>query len=188
MFSLQNIIKFLIMSVVVTVVIVGASLADLYINYGGRIEYQDHRFKPYRKPVSLSDYYFYDTSGNLVTMSELSGRPVVLLLWATWCGYCAKEMPKLEAFIKKHDDLGFELIALAEPADTPTKIKHFYKRLGLDMLKPYIASSPSIYKKTAVKGVPSFIMVDQSGNALGTMKPDWSKLDSFNVILNEVNK
>ncbi|WP_404613219.1 TlpA family protein disulfide reductase [Rhodanobacter hydrolyticus] len=36
--------------------------------------------------------------GKEVTVSSLRGKVVVVSLWATWCGYCMKEMPVLAKF------------------------------------------------------------------------------------------
>lgn len=34
--------------------------------------------------------------GNDVVLSDHRGKVVVVTFWATWCGYCLKELPVLE--------------------------------------------------------------------------------------------
>ena len=46
-------------------------------------------------------------TGEKVKLSDYRGKVVLLNLWATWCGYCVKELPELQ---KLHEDLGDELV------------------------------------------------------------------------------
>lgn len=57
----------------------------------GRIDF----FKGQDK-VSLSALSFQKTSGETLTVADLSGKYVVLNAWATWCTPCVKELPALE--------------------------------------------------------------------------------------------
>lgn len=42
------------------------------------------------------------TPGPEIDLSALRGRPVLVNLWATWCGPCRKEMPLLQATSKRY--------------------------------------------------------------------------------------
>jgi cytochrome c-type biogenesis protein len=43
-----------------------------------------------------TDFSWRDSTGFIHSLSEYKGRTVLLNFWATWCGYCAAEMPALE--------------------------------------------------------------------------------------------
>ena len=58
-----------------------------------------------------------DRDGKPRSLSEWSGKLVVLNFWASWCGPCREEMPMLDAMRARHASQGVEVIGVAsEPA------------------------------------------------------------------------
>lgn len=45
----------------------------------------------------------YDGNGDSVKLSDMQGKPVVLNVWASWCGPCKQEMPDFQAAFEKYD-------------------------------------------------------------------------------------
>jgi len=65
--------------------------------------------------VMAPDFTVYDAEGNAVSLSDFSGKPVVINFWATWCGYCVKEMPAFEkAFAEYGDEVVFMIINVTD--------------------------------------------------------------------------
>jgi len=67
---------------------------------------------------------FVDPSGKPVTLAAFKGRPVLVNLWATWCGPCVAEMPTLESIAVRAGD---KLKVLTVSQD----------RAGVDIAKPF---------------------------------------------------
>ncbi|MEO0062273.1 MAG: hypothetical protein RLZZ08_833 [Pseudomonadota bacterium] len=66
-----------------------------------------------------------DTAGRQIALPDTKGKPVLLNLWATWCGPCVLEMPKL-------DELAGELgsavavMTISEDMNGADKVKAFF--------------------------------------------------------------
>lgn len=65
--------------------------------------------------IMAPDFTVYDAEGNPVKLSDFSGKPVVINFWATWCGYCVKEMPAFEkAYAQYGDEVVFMVINVTD--------------------------------------------------------------------------
>jgi peroxiredoxin len=51
-----------------------------------------------------NDGVFHDVQGNLVKLSQLQGKWVIVNYWAAWCEGCIKEIPELNDFNKARGD------------------------------------------------------------------------------------
>ncbi|WP_254913117.1 TlpA family protein disulfide reductase [Novosphingobium sp. B 225] len=48
------------------------------------------------KGSELPDFTFKDASGKELRLASLKGKPLLINLWATWCGPCVAELPTLQ--------------------------------------------------------------------------------------------
>jgi thiol-disulfide isomerase/thioredoxin len=120
------------------------------------------------KPLDLS---FDDAiTGHPVSLKGLKGKVVVLDFWATWCGPCIADMPRMKDLYAKYKDKGVEFIgvSLDGPKDEG----------GLDNLKAFVAEFkiawPQYYqgngwesefsRKLGITSIPQLFLVDAQGN------------------------
>ena len=65
----------------------------------------------------------FDTmAGAKVDLARFAGKPLVINLWATWCGPCRLEMPQLQELFAKFRDRGLTIVGISVD-DTPEDIR-----------------------------------------------------------------
>jgi len=61
----------------------------------------------------LPELVLNDLKGQPRTISEWSGRTLLINFWATWCAPCRKEMPLLEQFQQSRDPAQLQVLGIA---------------------------------------------------------------------------
>ncbi|MGD0500951.1 MAG: redoxin family protein [Bryobacteraceae bacterium] len=105
-------------------------------------------------------------AGGQPNWESLSGNPVVIEFWATWCGYCIEEIPHLNALAEKYRDVRFisitdEQASLVEPFLAKRPIQG---QVALDR-------NGSTFKAYGIEGRPQTILVDKTGVLRGILYP-----------------
>jgi thiol-disulfide isomerase/thioredoxin len=99
------------------------------------------------------DWKLTDARGRAHTLSEYRGRVVVLDFWATWCGPCARVMPRLEKLHRKYREQGLVVFGVnsfetGDPVAMMKKKNYTYGLLlkGEEMAPAYrVESLPVVY-------------------------------------------
>lgn len=80
------------------------------------------------------DFSFIDQRGRRRRLSEFSGRPVLLVFWASWCPPCVGDLPFLQQFAAEYEAKG--LVVLGMNADKSSRVdRSFVKRNGITWLQ-----------------------------------------------------
>lgn len=124
------------------------------------------------KGDAAPDVSFLDPAGKPVTLAAFRGHPVLVNLWATWCGPCVKEMPTLDALAASG---AIKVIAVSQDLDGAAKVTPFFKAHGFKALQPYL--DPKLALSTALgANLPTTILYDAQGHEVWreTGGYDWS--------------
>lgn len=68
-------------------------------------------------PEKLTDFTLNDMWGEPHSITEWSGKPLLINFWATWCAPCRREMPLLQALHTSQDELQILGIAIDRQDD-----------------------------------------------------------------------
>lgn len=92
-------------------------------------KYQPHAMEPGAEQA-LWGLEFDRPEGGALAMQSLSGKPLLLNFWATWCPPCVEELPMLNAFYRDHKARGWQVVGLA--IDQPSAVRKFLTRIPLE--------------------------------------------------------
>jgi cytochrome c biogenesis protein CcmG, thiol:disulfide interchange protein DsbE len=97
-------------------------------------------------------------TGQMVRVSDLQGRPVVLNFWASWCAPCVQELPVLSDGAAAHPGVAF---LGADNQDTPDGFTTFEASHG----HPYPVGPIILgrYQDYGVAGLPATFFIDSAG-------------------------
>jgi len=65
---------------------------------------------------SAPNFQLRDMNGQVVALSDLRGKVVLLNFWATWCGPCRVEMPAMGQLYRSYSRTDFEILAVSTDA------------------------------------------------------------------------
>jgi peroxiredoxin len=133
------------------------------------------QMRPGQNAVDLS---LPDLNGKTVSLSEFKGKVVLLDFWASWCGPCRHNNPRLVKLYNKFHDKGFEIYGVSLDEDT----KSWKKAVRNDKLnwvqviddKGWDAVSIATY---GINFIPSSFLIDRDG-VIRTINAEGSELES----------
>lgn len=80
-----------------------------------------------------------DLSGQTVALSSLHpGRPLLVNVWATWCGPCIEEMPELQRYAASQGTTGVQVVGIA--LDDADSVAAFLRKIPVSY--PILLQAP----------------------------------------------
>jgi thiol-disulfide isomerase/thioredoxin len=114
------------------------------------------------------DFSIADENGKMVSPKDFAGKVLVIDFWASWCGPCRAEIPKLKeiyADYKDRDDVAFLSISI------DSKKEDWIKALGEENMEWHqlwaTDSGKELMDKYQFNGIPFIVAIDKDGKLCG---------------------
>ncbi|HEX8776555.1 MAG TPA: TlpA disulfide reductase family protein [Rhodanobacter sp.] len=101
-----------------------------------------------------------DLEGRPVPLQSLRGRPLVINLWATWCGPCRSEMPMLVEAQRRLPQVRF---AFVDQGENAAAVAAYLRRENLAPRHMLIDGNLDMSAHYGVRGYPATLFLDADG-------------------------
>ncbi len=116
-----------------------------------------------RRGFLAPDLALEDSNGQLVRLSDLRGRPVLVNFWASWCPPCQAEMPALQRVYDDYGEQGYVILAVNTTfQDSEAEALAFIEERGLTfpVLWDWDGDAARRYE---VRSMPTSFFIDADG-------------------------
>jgi len=145
-------------------------------------------FRVATDPDRMTDLAFKTPDGADTTLAALSGKTVLVNIWATWCVPCRAEMPTLDRLQAAKGGKDFEVAAINIDLNNTERAKAFLAEIGVKDLAFYSDPSSGIFSKLKSRGLgfglPTTILLDGKGCRMGVVEgpAEWDSNDAKALI------
>lgn len=114
----------------------------------------DYRMPPFTLPVLGSN--------TPISIKDLSGKPIFINFWTSWCTYCRLEAPDIAQAYKKYGKKVVFLSVNVTSQDTLPEVQSFVRQYGVTWQVPLDVSG-TIAQRYQVIAFPTSYFVSKSG-------------------------
>lgn len=99
-------------------------------------------------------------TANVTLAQAARGRPVVVNLWASWCGPCRQEMPMLAAAQQRESAVGFLFVNQGE---SDSAVRAYLTDQGLPLREVLLDAGSKLGPAVGSRGLPTTLFYDAKG-------------------------
>ena len=136
--------------------------------------------------LAIPDWEITTQDGGKISSDTLDNKPYILHFWATWCPYCKKLQPGLDALYKKYRAQGIELIGVSYNEDPETYPQTVLEKRGHSFITG--VEGEDVAQLLDVPGTPTTFFVYGDGQVLAKTRisdPNDERLEKAVLMLLE---
>ncbi|MGE0756776.1 MAG: TlpA family protein disulfide reductase, partial [Pirellulaceae bacterium] len=114
------------------------------------------------KPIELAGTTLV---GEPFDWTRLRGRVVVVQVWASWCGPCREELPRLKELHGRLAEQGLEVVGVSVDKDTEAAAK-FVEEHPLPWTTLVGQDALDFARRLGIRGIPTLLLVDPQGRVV----------------------
>lgn len=103
--------------------------------------------------------------GGSTKLSAMTGEPMVVNLWATWCPPCRREMPVLAKAQEERGDVTFVFVNQGE---SESEIRDYLRESHLQLSNVLLDPFSSVMQESGSRGLPTTLFFDADGRLVDT--------------------
>jgi len=116
-------------------------------------------------PAGLPNVELVNAGGNPVKMHSLSGKPMVINLWATWCPPCRREMPVLRDAQRSNQDITF---VYANQGESVATVQSYLETQQLVLDNVLFDPAGTLAKQVGSVALPTTLFFNAQGTLVDT--------------------
>lgn len=130
----------------------------------------------------LPDVTMHGLNGPAKRLTDFHGTPLVINIWASWCGPCRQEMGSLERLFWRFGGRQLNVIGISTD-DYPHKAEDFLKRSNTTFSN-YIDQNLRLEQLFGANRIPLTILVDAQGRISGKYygAKEWDSPESLSLL------
>ncbi len=101
--------------------------------------------------------------GQVISLSDFKGQPMVLNAWASWCGPCRREMPLLLEAARAHPHIRFVFLNIS---DGPEAVRAFESELQLKIPNVLLDPEARLSDPLKIQGLPVTLLYNAEGTLI----------------------
>lgn len=121
-------------------------------------------------------------------LSQYRGKPLLINVWASWCGPCKQEMGSLERLAWRDEARQFNLIGISTD-DSEQAAKSYLQRSNASITH-YIDTALEMEYMLGAERLPLTVLVDAKGKVLGKFygAREWDDAEALRWIESKLRK
>jgi peroxiredoxin len=113
--------------------------------------------------ANAPDFSLADTNGNKVSLSDFSGKAMILNFFASWCPPCRQEIPDFIELEKAYSDKGFAIVGVA--VEKSGAAKEFVDKMGINY--PVLVDDGKVSETYGpIRSIPTTFIIDKNGKVV----------------------
>ncbi len=132
--------------------------------------------------IVAPEFHLTTLDGQVLSNSDLKGKPSLVYFWAPWCGVCKHSLPNLESFYQENKmDVNVISVVLSYESIDDVHMAMVKHKLSF----PTLLGNPDVADKFKITGFPTYYVLDAdgkvSGKSLGYSTEVGMNLRTFNL-------
>jgi len=117
--------------------------------------------------------------GELINSSSLSGKNVLIIFWATWCGPCMKELPYLKLINEEFKKDNLVMVSISLDRDSIKMIK-VINESKLNWI--HLFNANSVMESFRINPIPAIFLIDEKGTILYNKFDRKNETDNLEIL------